>query len=156
MCKNIPNSFCSSTHICQTSARSQVKHQIQELLDPVMHQTLVFVILCLNSELEPLFVFVELIPSALTQLNRAEFSPIITLLFSVHAQRISTPITPQTTEPCRRKSRSDEDELQTAASSDRLELPYGSSGGERVCWKSKLTEQRELVRDLACEATFPP
>ena len=44
----------------------------------------------------------------------------------------------------------DEDgELQTAANSDRLELPYGSGWRERACRKLKLTEQRELVRDLA-------
>lgn len=99
----------------------------------------VFVILCLNPALEPLFLFVELNPSAVTQLNRAEFFPIVTLLFSVHAERFSTPtIMPHTTELlCKKKKKknhSNEDgELQTAASSDRLELPYGSSGRERVC-----------------------
>lgn len=39
--------------------------------------------------LELLSLFVELIPTAVTQLGPAEFFPIVALLFSAHADRLS-------------------------------------------------------------------
>lgn len=73
---------------------------------------------------------------AVTHLGRADFFPVVSILFNVDAERLSTPVTTQTTELLfkkKKRSHSNEDgELQPAASSDRLELPYGSSGRERA------------------------
>lgn len=88
------------------------------------------------------------------QLNSFQLSPFCLALMQ---NDFPPPTTPQTTDLCCGiKSHSIGDgELRAAASSDRLELPYGSSGRERVCWILKLTEQRELVSDLARRARFP-
>lgn len=111
--------------------------------------------------LESLFLFVEPYPSAVAKLSRAQFFPVVTIWFSVHAEQLLMPVMPQTTELlCKnktKKSHSHENgELQSAASSDRLELPYVSSGRECVRRKAKLTEQRELVRELARKASSDP
>lgn len=88
------------------------------------------------------------------QLNSFQLSPFCLALMQ---NDFTPPTTPQTTDLCCGiKSHSIGDgELRASASSDRLELPYGSSGRERVCWILKLTEQRELVSDLARRPDFP-
>lgn len=101
----------------------------------------------LNSKHRNLFVILfvivhvlsfELNLLAVTHLGRADFFPVVSILFNVDAERLSTPVTTQTTELLFKKkekkevTQNEDGELQPAASSDRLELPYGSSGRERA------------------------